>query len=188
MLAEALNDAINSSLPKLTERFTKEYPGFDCRKLQPWYEANSELWKGFCGYALDLAGFSPASSPTAHNSLGDREPAWRHWRPVSVGALAEIVVVLFWMVLLISHGFFKVEPDLEQWELLPKVSRRRGFRLLWDVFHWAAKLHSKNNSAPARRAAYEIAAVLVPNIARGYETDRNSLLRWKQRRRNRAPG
>jgi hypothetical protein len=37
------------------------------------------------------------------------------------------------------------------------------------------------------RAAYEIASLLMPSIAGGYEKDRKTLKQWERRRRRRAP-
>jgi len=189
-LAEALAFCLNRSAPEVAAWLAEYVPGSNPRILQADYGSNAELWESFCGYALNLAGFDPASSPTKDNSLSTTSPSWRGRRKVSVEEQARIVVLLFWFTLLISHGCFAPEIDLTQWEKAPERSRQRAFRFLWGTLHRAAALGDNTNSAPTRRAAYEIASLLVPGIARTYERDRKTLeqfeRRWRQRSRLRS--
>ncbi|MFI5351359.1 MAG: hypothetical protein ACHQZS_00205 [Candidatus Binatales bacterium] len=185
-LADALADALNRSGLALEKWLASCFPGYDRRVLEADYEANGELWVHFCGFALDLAGFNPAASPTARNSLSESELAKRGWRTVSVEEVARIVVVLFWFTLLISHGFFAPVIDTWRWNALPEPSRRKWFRWLCGFLHLAVARSGETNPAPARRAAYEIASLLVPNIARTYEQDREAqkqFERWQRKHR-----
>jgi len=152
-LADALDDALNRSVPAVDKCLAKYAPDFDRRKLYGDYKGNSLLWESFCGYALDLAGFNPAASPTVSNSLSERAPAGRGWRTVPAEEVARIVVGLFWFTLLISHGFFAPVIDLWRWKALPERSRRKWFRWLCGFLHLAVARSGDTNPAPARRAA-----------------------------------
>ena len=101
--------------------------------------------------------------------------------------VARIVVVLFWFTLLLSQGAFAPELDLLQWDALPERSRRRAFRWIWGFLHQAVAVSGDENPAPARRAAYEIADMILPGVARNYERDREAQKQFERRLFKRSP-
>ena len=178
-LADSLAETLNLTGPAVYACLARQIPGFKRRTLYASYPGNSELWVGFCGYARDLAGFNPESSPYACNSLSAHALGSRGLRTVSVEEIARLAVTLFWFTLLIAHGVFAPEIDLKRWETLSASSRRRAFRGLWSFLHHFASTGRGTNSTPARRAAYEIASLLVPNIARTYGKDLNAMVQFE---------
>jgi hypothetical protein len=164
----------------------RHIPGFDSRILHADYPGNDEIWMGICGHTRELAGFNPESSPYAHNTLSVGGPGSHGLRAVSVEEMARIGVTLFCFTLLIAHGVFAPAIDLKQWESLTGTSRRRAWRFLWDQLHQALSIRDDTHAAPTRRAAYEIASLLVPGVARTYEKDREAMKRFEHQQRWRS--
>lgn len=180
-LADALADALNRTGREMQSTLTECAPSFELRKLSADYGGNGELWESFCWYAAYLGGLNGTGSEYTENSLYVMGSASWSLRTVSVEALASIVVALFWFTLLISHDFFEPAIDLSRWNSLSQRSRRRAFFWLWGFLHQACTFRSDTHPAPARRAAFEIASLLIRDVAHSYEQDREALKQIERR-------
>jgi hypothetical protein len=160
---EALAQAYGIELERFTEalarRLPKIAPAFDLSLLSLDDPDNREWWKLFCGL-------------TRHLDDG---------RKVPVEAIARIVAALFFTTLLARHGISPPGFDLDGWSRLKGGARRKQFMWLWLWLYCRTMPRDNRNSAPTRRASYEVAKMLLPGAARDWERDRVAMAHFDAR-------